>query len=82
MKLNFCAALLALSIGSIGIAWAGEGEAPIANSSFTVLPGVIAEAAVQNGQAVATTSSGTMVYTTQQRTDSAFPWNPNQGVGG
>ena len=82
MKTILCTAMLALSIGSFGIAYADEGEGPIANTRFTMLPDVIAQAAVPNGHDVAATRNGTAVFTTQQRTNSAFPWNPNEGVGG
>jgi hypothetical protein len=82
MKIDLCAILLALSIGGIGTAYAGEGDDPIANTHFTALPSVIAEAAMQHGQAFAATTNGTAVYATQQSTSSAFPSNPNEGVGG
>jgi hypothetical protein len=51
------AAIAALSIASIGPAFAGDGDVPAANTFFTELPGVIAQAPVQN-PSVATAQSG------------------------
>lgn len=84
MKIMICAALLALSIGSIGTAYAGDGQGPIANTQFNELPGVIARAQVQDNRSFAATQSGsgTALFVTQQQSSSAFPWNPNEGVGG
>lgn len=84
MKIMLRAALVAMSIGSIGTAYAGDGEGPVANSQFTEIPNVIAQAPVQSDQAIAAVrgNSGVAVFTTQQHTSSAFPWNPNEGVGG
>ncbi len=83
MKLLIRAALLAASIGSIGTAYAGDGEGPVANTQFNELPNVIAQAPVQSDRAIAATQnrSGTALFVTQQRATSAFPWNPNEGVG-
>ncbi len=52
-------ATAALSLG-IGAAYAGEGEGegPHANTVFTQVPGVIAQAPVQNAPAVATAQNG------------------------
>ncbi|HME24898.1 MAG TPA: hypothetical protein VKI44_26820 [Acetobacteraceae bacterium] len=60
MKIMLRAAIAALSFASIGSAYAGEIEGIQANTLFTQLPGVIAQAPVpnvpsataQNGQAV------------------------------
>jgi uncharacterized membrane-anchored protein len=83
MKIMIRAALLVMSIGSIGTAYAGDGEGPVANTQFNELPSVIAQAPVQNNRAYAATQngSGTALFVTHQES-SAFPWNPNEGVGG
>ena len=83
MKIMLRTALAALSIASIGTAYAGEGEGPAANTRFTALPDVIAQAPVQSSQAVAEArnQSGTAIYVARQQSTSAFPWNPNEGVG-
>jgi hypothetical protein len=59
------AATAALSLG-IGSAYASEGG-QVANTFFTSLPGVIAQAPVQNAPAVATAQNGQAVraYVTQ-----------------
>ena len=48
MKTMFLAAAAALSLG-IGSAYAGEGEGTIANTQFTSIPGVVAQAPAQGG---------------------------------
>ena len=84
MKIMIRAALLAVSIGSIGTAYAGEGQGPVPNTEFTQFPGVIAQAPVQSNRAIAATENGagTSLFATQQQGSSAFPWNPNAGGGG
>ena len=47
MKIMLRAAIAALSIASIGSAIAGEGEGTVANTQFTEVPGVVAQADVQ-----------------------------------
>jgi hypothetical protein len=66
MKIMLRAAIAALSIASIGPAFAGAGDVPQANTRFTELPGVIAQAPVQNVPSVATAQNGqvTHVYVT------------------
>jgi hypothetical protein len=65
MKTLFLASAAALSL-SMGVAYAGDGDVPQANTLFTELPGVIAQAPVQN-PAVATAQNGhaAHVYATQ-----------------
>jgi hypothetical protein len=58
MKIMLRAAIAALSIASIGTAYAGDGDGPAANTQFTEIPGVIAQAPVQNAPAVATAQNG------------------------
>jgi hypothetical protein len=84
MKIMIRAALLAMSIGSIGTAYAGDGQGPIPNTEFNQFPGVIAQAPGQSNRAIAATQggSGTSLFVTHQQSSSAFPWNPNEGVGG
>ena len=48
MKIMLRAAFAALSIASIGTAYADGGDGPIANTQFTEIPGVIAQAPVRN----------------------------------
>ena len=55
------AALAALSIVGIGIAFAGEGGDVFGD--FTSLPGVIGQAPMQNAAALATTQNGQRVQT-------------------
>lgn len=82
MKIMVRAAIMAVSLASIGTAYAGEGG-PVPNTQFTEIPGVVAQAQVDNNQAVAAARnrSGVATFVTQQDTNSAFPWNPNEGVG-
>ena len=47
MKTLFLATAAALSL-SMGVAYAGDGDVPQANTLFTELPGVIAQAPVHN----------------------------------
>ena len=47
MKTMILAAATLLSL-SAGIAYAGDGEGPAANTQFTELPGVVAQAQVPN----------------------------------
>jgi hypothetical protein len=84
MTIMLRAAVLAVSIASIGTAYAGDGGGTIANTQFTEIPGVVAEAQVQNNQAIAAAQGrpGVATFVTQRRTTSAFPWNANEGVGG
>ncbi len=65
MKTMFLAAAAALSLG-IGSAYASEGG-QVANTFFTSLPGVIAQAPAQNAPAGATAQNGraARAYVTQ-----------------
>jgi hypothetical protein len=53
MKIMLRAAIAALSIASIGPALADGGEGTVANTRFTELPGVVAQAQVPNVPAYA-----------------------------
>ncbi len=82
MKTMYIAVAAALSLG-IGSAYAGEGEGPVANTLFTELPGVVAQAPAQNAPAVATAQNGkaVKVYVTQSsRGTWLFPPNQNSGA--
>ena len=61
MKTMMLAAVAALSLASTA-AFANEGG-PEANTLFTEIPGVIAQAPVQNAPAVATAQNGQAVQT-------------------
>jgi hypothetical protein len=52
MKIVFLAAAAALSLG-VGSAYADGGDGPAANTFFTDLPGVVAQAQVPNAPAYA-----------------------------
>ena len=81
MNIMLRAAILALSIASIGTAYAGDGDGPAANTQFTEIPGVLAQASVQSNSAVAQNGAGTMAYVTNQHgTVSLFQANQNQGA--
>jgi hypothetical protein len=72
MKTMLLAAAAALSLG-IGSAYANESEGgPVANTQFTQLRGVIAQAPAQNAPAVATAQNGQAVQ--------AYVANSNRGT--
>ena len=83
MKIMLRAAMAAVSIASISSAYAGDGEGPTANSVFTEIPGVIAQAPVHN-PAVATAQNGQGIHA-YATNSSHGTWlsapNQNQGNG-
>ena len=92
MKIMLRAAIAALSIASIGPALADGGDGTIANTQFTEIPGVVAQAQVPNapvyaqgGQATQQAQNGQGahgygVYSTQSSHGTwLFPPNANQG---
>jgi hypothetical protein len=90
MKIMLRAAIAALSIASIGPAMADGGEGTVANTQFTELPGVVAQAQVpnapvyaQNPQAQtrqAQNGQGVHTYVTQSSHGTwLFAPNANQG---
>ena len=82
MKTIFLATAAVLGLG-IGSAFADGGDGPVANTQFTLLPGVVAQAPSQSPSALAQAGSGPLAYvTSSHRTTAAFPWNDNEGVGG
>ncbi|MEJ0016188.1 MAG: hypothetical protein WDN25_06410 [Acetobacteraceae bacterium] len=60
MKTMMLAAVSALSLG-MGVAFANEGG-PAANTEFTEIPGVVAQAPVQNLPPVATAQNGQVTH--------------------
>jgi hypothetical protein len=61
MKTMIIAAAAALSFG-VGSAYADSEGGQVANTQFTELPGVVAQAPVQNAPAVATAQNGQAVH--------------------
>jgi len=83
MKTMFLVATAVLSLG-IGSAYADSEGGQIANTQFTELPGVIAQAPVQNAPAVATAQSGQAVHAyvaNSSRGTWLFQPDPNDGGG-
>jgi len=62
MKIMLRAAIAAISIASIGSAYADGGVGATANTLFTEIPGVIAQAPVQNAPPVAAAQNGHAVH--------------------
>jgi hypothetical protein len=92
MKIMLRAAIAALSFASIGPAMADGGDTPAANTFFTELPGVVAQAQVPNAPVYAQNRQATQqaqngqgvhgygVYSTQSSHGTwLFPPNANQG---
>jgi hypothetical protein len=66
MKIMLRAAIAALSIASIGPALADGGEGTVANTQFTELPGVVAQAQVPNAPTYAQNGQQNRQAQTQQ----------------
>jgi hypothetical protein len=84
MKTMMMAAAAALSLG-IGSAYADGGESPIPNTFFTELPGVIAQAPVQQApSAVAASQNGATVnvFATSHRSAGTWLFPADQTGGG
>ncbi len=82
MRTMMIAAAAALSLGT-GVAYADGGDGPIANTRFTQIPGVVAQAQVQQAPSVATAQNGQAVhaYVTQSNRGTwLFAPNSNQGA--
>ena len=62
MSTTLLAATAVLGLG-IGSAFAGDGDVPQADTFFTELSGVIAQAPVQTAPSVATAQSGQVMHT-------------------
>jgi hypothetical protein len=84
MKTMMLAAAAVLTLG-MSAAFADGGDGPIANTQFTELPRVVAQAQQDNSSAYAQShaGNGTALFITSSRPVAhPFPWNPNEGVGG
>ncbi len=79
MKTLFLAAAAALTL-TAGVAYADEGDGTVANTRFTQLPGVLAQA--QNAPVVATAQNGqgVKVYVTQS-SHGTWLFAPSDGGG-
>jgi hypothetical protein len=76
MRIMLRAAMAALSIAGIGSAYADGGDGIVANTQFTEIPGVVAQAPIQNVPLVATAQDGQAVQTNEShanRTTWLFP---------
>jgi hypothetical protein len=83
MKTMLLAAAAAFSLG-VGSAYADGGDGPAANTQFTELPGVIAQAPMQNAPVVATAQNGEAIHTYVTNSNHGtwlFAPNQNQGNG-
>ena len=91
MRTMLLAAAVGLSLAASTAAYADGGDGPVANSFFTELPGVVAQADVPNATAYAQNrqvqpqqaqnGQGVHVYATQSsRGTWLFQANPNQGA--
>jgi hypothetical protein len=60
------AAATALSLGTIGLAYADGGEGVVANSQFTQIPGVVAGEPVHNVPPVARAENGQVAQPSNQ----------------
>ena len=79
MKTMLLAAAAALSLG-VGSAYADGGDGPAANTFFTELPGVVAQAQVPNAPAYAQNGQGVHTFVTQSSHDTwLFAPDPNGG---
>jgi hypothetical protein len=82
MKIMLRAAIAAISIASIGSAYADSGDGPTANTLFTEIPGVIAQAPVQNAPPVATAQNGQTVHAYVTRSNrGTWLFTPDQNGG-
>jgi hypothetical protein len=83
MKTMLLAAAAALSFG-VSAAYADGGQGTLPNTYFTELPGVIAQAPVQNAPSIATARNGQAIGTYVTNSNHGtwlFPPNQNQGNG-
>jgi len=82
MKTIILASAAVLGLG-VGAAFADEGNSTLADTFFTLLPGVVATAPVQQmpgAVAAGQNAAQTHAFVTQQRNEvSLFPANENQG---
>jgi hypothetical protein len=71
MKIMLRAAIAAVSIGTIGSAYAGNGDGTIANTRFTEIPGVVGQAPVQSAPLAAAGQDGQAAQTYVSRSSGA-----------
>jgi hypothetical protein len=71
MKIMLRAAIMAASLGTIGSAYAGDGDGTIAETRFTEIPGVVAQAPVRDAPLVATAQDGQAVQDSVSRSSGA-----------
>ena len=82
MKTMIIAAAAALSL-SMGVAYADSEGGQVANTQFTEMPGVLAQAPVQNAPAVATAQNGQAVHAYVAKSSrGTWLFQPNQNGGG
>ena len=82
MKIMLRAAIAAIGIASIGSAYADGGEGPTVITLCTEIPGVIAQAPVQNAPPVATAQNGQTVQSYVTRSNrGTWLFAPNQNGG-
>lgn len=82
MKIMLRAAIAALSLASIGSAYAESEGGPNANTQFTETPGFLAQAPVQSAPSVATAQNGRAVHVYATRSGSGTWLFPPQDGGG
>jgi hypothetical protein len=71
MKIMLRAAIMAVSLGTIGSAHAGDGDGTIANTRFTEVPGVVGQAPMRDAPLVATAQDGQAVQSDLLRSSRA-----------
>jgi hypothetical protein len=83
MRIMLRATMAALSLASIGSASAGEGEGTHANTLFTEIPGVVAQAPVRNVPPAASQNGQAIhVYGIHSRGQGTWLFAPDQTGGG
>jgi hypothetical protein len=83
MKTMIRAAMMAVSIASIGPAFAESEGGPAANTQFTQTRGYLAEAPVQQAPSIARAQNGQVVHAyvaNSSRGTWLFPPNQNEGA--
>jgi hypothetical protein len=73
MKIMLRAAIAAVSIGTIGSAYAGNGEGAAGNTLFTEVPAVVDQAPVRNAPLAATGQNGPAHVSGSDRTTWMVP---------
>jgi hypothetical protein len=81
MKITVRAAMVAISIASISPAFAGDGDGQVANTYFTQLPGVIAQAPAPQAPSVATAQNGHVLTYAANSSRGTWLFPPHDGGG-